>query len=76
MSEKHQSEITLHNISASIMDDVLDFCYTETVTLTEDNVQELLLTACLLQLYGITYYFMALRLSSMNFNTAVCNFCR
>lgn len=52
MSEKDQSEIRLYEISASVMGVLLDFCYTETVNVSVENVQELLPAACLLQLTG------------------------
>jgi kelch-like protein 12 len=54
MSEKDQSEITLYEISASVMGVLLDFCYTETVNVSVENVQELLPAACLLQLNGLS----------------------
>ena len=53
MSEKDQSEIRLYEISASVMGVLLDFCYTETVNVSVENVQELLPAACLLQLTGL-----------------------
>lgn len=52
MWEKDQAEITLHEISASVMEVLLDFVYTETVNVSVENVQELLPAACLLQLTG------------------------
>ena len=56
MSEKHQEEITLHGISADVMEVLLDFVYTETVNVSVENVQELLPAACLLQLTGGCYF--------------------
>ncbi|XP_076447771.1 kelch-like protein 12 isoform X2 [Babylonia areolata] len=53
MSERDQSEITLYEISASVVGVLLDFCYTETVNVSVENVQELLPAACLLQLTGV-----------------------
>ena len=42
----------LHEISADVMEVLLDFVYTETVNVSVENVQELLPAACLLQLNG------------------------
>ncbi|KAL5015190.1 hypothetical protein ScPMuIL_009460 [Solemya velum] len=53
MSERDQSVIELHEISASVMEVLLDFVYTETVNVSVENVQELLPAACLLQLTGV-----------------------
>ena len=52
MSESEKTEIELHNISADVMEVLLDFVYTETVNVSVENVQELLPAACLLQLTG------------------------
>ncbi|XP_041348810.1 kelch-like protein 12 [Gigantopelta aegis] len=53
MSEKSQSVIELHDISANVIKVLLDFVYTETVNVSVENVQELLPAACLLQLTGV-----------------------
>ncbi|KAK3101658.1 hypothetical protein FSP39_005276 [Pinctada imbricata] len=53
MSERDQSVIELHEVSANVMDVLLDFVYTETVNVSVENVQELLPAACLLQLNGV-----------------------
>ena len=52
MSEEHKTVIELHEISADVMEVLLDFVYTETVNVNVENVQELLPAACLLQLTG------------------------
>jgi len=52
MCEMEKSVVELHDISASIMEVLLDFVYTETVNVSVENVQELLPAACLLQLTG------------------------
>jgi len=52
MCEMDKSVVELHDISASIMEVLLDFVYTETVNVSVENVQELLPAACLLQLTG------------------------
>jgi len=52
MSEKDKQVIEIHEISAQVMEVLLDFVYTETVNVSVENVQELLPAACLLQLTG------------------------
>jgi len=52
MCEMEKSVVELHDISAGIMEVLLDFVYTETVDVSVENVQELLPAACLLQLTG------------------------
>jgi len=52
MCEVEKSVVELHDISASIMEVLLDFVYTETVNVSVENVQDLLPAACLLQLTG------------------------
>lgn len=42
----------IQGLTASTMEILLDFVYTETVLVTVENVQELLPAACLLQLKG------------------------
>lgn len=53
LSERDQEIIELHEISADVMEVLLDFVYTETVNVSVENVQELLPAACLLQLNGV-----------------------
>ena len=53
MSESLQSTIELQGLNARTMAVLLDFIYTETVEVTVENVQELLPSACLLQLSGM-----------------------
>ena len=50
MEESRAPSITLHNISPLALEILLDYCYTATITITEDNVQELLPAADVLQL--------------------------
>ncbi len=52
MSESLKSTIELQGLNARTMETLLDFIYTETVEVTVENVQELLPSACLLQLSG------------------------
>ena len=53
MSESLKSTIELQGLNARTMEVLLDFIYTETVEVTVENVQELLPSACLLQLSGM-----------------------
>uniref|UniRef100_A0A0L8GXP8 BTB domain-containing protein n=1 Tax=Octopus bimaculoides TaxID=37653 RepID=A0A0L8GXP8_OCTBM len=53
MSEKSESKIHIQGVSATVMQVLLDFIYTETVCVNISNVQELLPAACLLQLTGV-----------------------
>ncbi|XP_056280146.1 kelch-like protein 12 isoform X1 [Pseudoliparis swirei] len=53
LAEKGKSFVDIQGLTASTMDILLDFVYTETVLVTVENVQELLPAACLLQLKGV-----------------------
>ncbi|ERE74361.1 kelch-like protein 12-like isoform 2 [Cricetulus griseus] len=50
LSEKGKPYVDIQGLTASTMEILLDFVYTETVHVTVENVQELLPAACLLQL--------------------------
>lgn len=50
MEETCKSLVAIHDVPAHIMDTILNYCYTATIVVNEDNVQELLPAACLLQL--------------------------
>lgn len=50
MEESRTNSITLHDISPQALSALLDYCYTATITVTEENVQELLPAAGILQL--------------------------
>lgn len=52
LSEKGKPYVDIQGLTASTMEILLDFVYTETVHVTVENVQELLPAACLLQLKG------------------------
>lgn len=52
LSEKDKPYVDIQGLTASTMEILLDFVYTETVHVTVENVQELLPAACLLQLKG------------------------
>ncbi|XP_022095974.1 kelch-like protein 12 isoform X2 [Acanthaster planci] len=53
MSESTKSSVELKGLKASAMEKLLEFIYTEEVEVTVENVQELLPSACLLQLKGV-----------------------
>lgn len=50
MRETGNPSVTIHDVPARIMEAILDYCYTATIKVDEENVQELLPAACLLQL--------------------------
>jgi kelch-like protein 12 len=52
MVERHMNVIELKGFSASVMEILLNSIYGETVTVTSDNVQDILPAASLLQLNG------------------------
>ncbi|XP_035501436.1 kelch-like protein 12 isoform X1 [Scophthalmus maximus] len=53
LAEKGKSFVDIQGLTATTMEILLDFVYTETVLVTVENVQELLPAACLLQLKGV-----------------------
>jgi len=53
MSESSQTEVTIRDVDESAMDILIDFCYTSSIIVEENNVQTLLPAACLLQLAEI-----------------------
>ena len=52
MAERHMKVVELKGFSASVMESLLNSIYGEPVTVTNDNVQDILPAACLLQLNG------------------------
>lgn len=50
MKETSKSSITIHDIPGPVMAAVLNYCYTSTISIGVENVQEVLPAACLLQL--------------------------
>jgi kelch-like protein 12 len=52
MVERHMNVIELKGFSASVMEILLNSIYGEPVTVTSDNVQDILPAASLLQLNG------------------------
>jgi kelch-like protein 12 len=61
MVERHMNVIELKGFSASVMEILLNSIYGESVTVTSDNVQDILPAASLLQLNGTgLFYFLFL----------------
>ena len=57
MVERSMNVIELKGFSASVMEILLNSIYGEPVTVTSDNVQDILPAASLLQLNGTGLYF-------------------
>lgn len=64
MVERHMNVIELKGFSASVMEILLNSIYGESVTVTSDNVQDILPAASLLQLNGTGTSFICLHLFS------------
>jgi len=56
MEESQMSEVEIKDVSPEAMELLIDFCYTTTITIEEDNVQQLLPAACLLQMSQVQQY--------------------
>jgi kelch-like protein 20 len=50
MKETGNPSVTIHDVPAHVMEAIINYCYTATIEVNEDNVQELLPAACLFQL--------------------------
>lgn len=50
MRETGESEITLQDVNGDVLQALIDYCYTGSIEIREDNVETLLSTACLMQL--------------------------
>ena len=50
LEESRQSTVTIKDISASVMEQLLDYCYTSSIAINEDTVQDLLTASGILQL--------------------------
>lgn len=48
-----QSEITLGEVNGDVLQAVVNYCYTGTIEIREDNVETLLATACLMLLHEV-----------------------
>lgn len=53
MKETGRPSVTIHDVPRHIMEAVLNYYYTATIQINEENVQELLPAACLLQLVWV-----------------------
>lgn len=51
--ESKQGKVTIEEITADTMKDVIEFCYTSSVSLTTANVQEILFAASFLQMHQL-----------------------
>jgi len=52
MKEKFDKTITLKSITPDAMKALLEFLYTETIVLTEENISDMLHAASILQIEG------------------------
>lgn len=50
LEESKQRVVTIQNIPAAVMKLLLDYCYTSVISITEDNIQDILPAASILQL--------------------------
>lgn len=53
LRESQQEEITLVDVQGDPLQLLVQYCYTGTIEIREDNVETLLATACLLQLNAV-----------------------
>lgn len=53
MRESAESEIVLGEVNGDVLSALVNYCYTGTIEIREDNVETLLSTACLLQLHEV-----------------------
>lgn len=53
MKESQQGVVNFQSVSPKAIEALVDFCYLATITVTMENVQELLPTAALLQMHGV-----------------------
>ncbi|KAL1502542.1 hypothetical protein ABEB36_007670 [Hypothenemus hampei] len=53
LSNNDQREITLVDIDGDVLQAVVNYCYTGTIEIREDNVETLLTTACLMLLHEV-----------------------
>lgn len=54
MRESEEAEITLQGVNGDVLHALVNYCYTGTIEIREDNVETLLSTACLMQLREVT----------------------
>lgn len=53
LRESEESEIILRDVNGEVLQAVINYCYTGTIEIREDNVETLLQTACLMQLQEV-----------------------
>lgn len=53
LRESGESEITLGDVNGEVLQALVNYCYTGTIEIREDNVETLLATACLMQLHEV-----------------------
>ncbi|KRT79136.1 BTB And C-terminal Kelch domain containing protein [Oryctes borbonicus] len=53
LRESEEFEITLGDVNGEVLQAVVNYCYTGTIEIREDNVEILLATACLMQLRNV-----------------------
>lgn len=53
LSSGDESEITLGNVNGDVLQAVVDYCYTGSIEIKEENVETLLSTACLMLLHEV-----------------------
>lgn len=53
LSNGEETEITLGDVNGDILQAVVNYCYTGSIEIKEDNVEILLSTACLMLLHEV-----------------------
>lgn len=53
LRESGESEVTLTDVNGDVLQGLVNYCYTGTIEIREDNVETLLATACLMQLHEV-----------------------
>lgn len=53
LRDPEQTEITLGDVNGDVLQAVVNYCYTGTIEIREDNVETLLSTACLMLLHEV-----------------------
>ena len=63
LSEVNQTEVTIRDIEKEALEALINFCYTSSIELEENNVESLLSASCYLQMVEIK---MSLRINLVN----------
>ena len=53
LEESRQQMVTLKDVSPEAVKSIIDYCYTSSVTITDENAESLLSASCLLQMSGV-----------------------